>query len=257
MQRSPVFDFFENLCVELDGRAGRVIPADEIAEVDDLKDHFNETDNKAALGEAMRALTEHFDHRRSQLPFELDPATGEFRVRDATYVTFVARVAGARGQKGEGAKNFEVEAFRRLDQRLCGDLHLVGAPRKTHRRKVQLEGYLRDLGFDKGCLNQKDKDGGLDILWLPPLGAIPMRPIVSLQCKNGRYDQREAHGSIGKARTTLARHSHMKAQRGLFFVLFNDYIDSRFVEPTAGQDFIPLGLTDLGPPYGVSLRKEL
>jgi len=52
--------------------------------------------------------------------------------------------------------------------------------------------HLRTLGFDRPVALGWDKDGGLDILWLLPIGSIPHRPIVSVQCKNGEQTRRSA-----------------------------------------------------------------
>lgn len=122
----------------------------------------------------------------------------------------------------------------------------VARPRGQLKRKAEIVGYLQGLGFDKNCLERYDQDGGLDILWLPPLGAIPLRPVVSVQCKNGYFDEREANASTGRADRTLRRHSHLRSGH-LKFVVFNDYIDlEEYRGRAVGWSFVPLGLTDLG-----------
>jgi hypothetical protein len=92
----------------------------------------------------------------------------------------------------------------------------------------------------------RDKDGGLDILWLLPLGAIPHKPIVSVQCKNGVFNMDEAHKSVGTASGYLSRYIGLQNQVHVPCVLFNDYIYTEMFSPRQ-LNFVPLGLTDLAP----------
>ena len=147
---------------------------------------------------------------------------------------------------GPDSKDFEIQTLGRLAKRLTGVIHRVGWPRDQKKKKDEFAAYLEEeLGFRKDCLERRDKDGGFDILWLPPLGAVPLRPVVSLQCKNSYFDEDEGNASTGRARRTLLRHSHLRDSH-LKFVVFNDYIDkARFVGRAVGWTFMPLGLTDL------------
>jgi hypothetical protein len=174
--------------------------------------------------------------------------TAEFRAVDKEYIDFVAFASNARAVGGDDAKDFEIRTLERLVTRLTGSLHRVGMPRDQRQKKAEFVKYLQGLGFDENCLGAYDKDGGLDLLWLPPLGTIPLKPVISLQCKNSFFNEREATMSAGRALRTLNRHSHVRGQHHLLFVIFNDYIDETFVGRAVGWIFLPLGLSDLGQP---------
>ena len=182
MRRNPAFDLLESICVELAGYKEQVI--DEQALPADLREKlrtkFNETADGAAFDAALEWLRAHFAARRSVLPFEWNQITREFSVTDDMLVSFIAAAKNGRSVGGPTAKQFEIQSTRLLARKLTGELHSVGDPRqakKDHRAFVK---YLMTLGFEKKCLEAKDKDGGLDILWLPPLGAVPIRPVVVL-----------------------------------------------------------------------------
>jgi hypothetical protein len=151
---------------------------------------------------------------------------------------------------GKDSKTFETAICTRLAQKLqSGDFHNVGWPRATRRRLAEIVEYLEGLGFDNGVLRGRDKDGGLDILWLPPLGTIPIRPLVSFQCKNTRFKEaaiREAHQSAVVAARSIARHSCMRSH-GVYmcYVVFNDYLDGAIRDMATGLSYAPLGLSDL------------
>ncbi len=247
MASNPAFELFEQICEELSAREATVLPEDDLdpAVIEDLKDYYDETAAPAAFRRALGELREHFDGRGSQLPFEFNEDTGDCRAVDKTYIDFISFASNGRGVGGDDAKGFELQTLERLSKRVTGVLHRVGHPRDHHRKKPELVKYLCDLGFDKNCLEKKDRDGGLDLLWLPPLGAVPLRPVVSLQCKNSSFNEAEANESAGRALRTLQRHSHIRGHHHLVFVIFNDYIDESFVGRAAGWIFIPLGLSDL------------
>ena len=117
-------------------------------------------------------------------------------------------------------------------------------PRETAKTHGQLVAHLQNMGFEKKCLEAKDKDGGLDILWMPPLGAVPIRPIVVVQCENGYFNEDEATKSAGRAKRTLNRHSVVQEHK-IIYTVFNDYIDEQYVSPAGCWVFVPLGLSDL------------
>lgn len=92
----------------------------------------------------------------------------------------------------------------------------------------------------------KDKDGGLDILWLLPVAAIPHKPIVSVQCKNSAFKIEDADKSIGAGSRSLGQNGSLQVGIHVPCVLFNDCIHSEML--TRKQfNFVPLGLSDLAP----------
>jgi len=259
MGANPIFELFEIICAELVFQPTQILSEDDIGDdlLNDVMDHFEETSKSSAFRRALADLQAHFIERGASLPFTVDHPTGQFKAVDIDYIDFVAFAKNHRGVGGEDSKNFEIRIANRLRVRLTGDLRRVGAPRDRMKKRAEIVKYLEGLGFDKNCIENDDKDGGLDILWLPPLGAVPLRPVVSLQCKNSFFDEEAANASTGRATRTLRRHSHHRGDY-LKFVIFNDYIDrSRFSGRAAGWSFLPLGLTDLAAPDGSDILDVL
>jgi len=259
MAASPVFELFEVICMELAAQPVQVIPEDRLDNdlLESVMEQFDETSMAEAFRRAMAQIDTHFQQRGAGLPYRLDMPTRQFHATDPDFLEFVAFCRNRRGVGGPDSKDFEIRSLRRLRKRVTGDLYRVGVPRDRLRRKRQIVAFLKDLGFEANALDRYDQDGGLDILWLPPLGSVPMRPIISLQCKNSFFDESEANSSSGRAERTLRRHSHIKADH-LKFVIFNDYIDrDRFEGRAAGWTFLPLGLTDLASLVGPGLDDAL
>lgn len=247
MASNPAFELFEVLCVEVAATSPQIISWDRVgaALIEDLKEHFDEPSEAAAFNAALDSLEDHFAERGAAIPYTVNRATMEFVGTDADYLDFIAFAKSHRSSGGLDSKAFETRTLHRLRRRLTGDLCRVGVPRDRKKKKAEIVPYLQSLGFDKNCLGKYDQDGGLDILWLPPLGAIPLRPVVSVQCKNSYFDEAEANASTGRAERTLQRHSHIRSGH-MKFVVFNDYIDrDSYVERAVGWTFMPLGLTDL------------
>ena len=254
MPASPVFELFEVICTELAAQPTQVLAEDRLDPmlIEDIKQHFDETSGATAFKRALSEIEMHLAVRGGRLPYAVDTSTREFTASDAPYLDFVSFARNHRSIGGTDSKDFERKTLGRLRSRLTGDLRRVGVPRDRLKTKNEIVAYLADLGFERTCFEPRDKDGGLDILWLPPLGAIPMRPIVSVQCKNSYFDEDEANKSTGRAHRTLSRHTHIKSNH-LKFVVFNDYIDQGFVGRSAGWSFFPLGLTDLATPAGTGV----
>lgn len=250
MPRNPIFELFEALCTELAGRPdAQVIDENNLSDdglVDDLKRALRQTDPAIAFERGVEAIAAHFDSKGGILPFNYDLPTRQFTPSDTEYLSFIAFAAANRGSSSD-SRAFENRTLNQLAKRLCGSLRGVGHPRTTHAKKAEYLKYLRTLGFDRNALNPYDRDGGFDILWLPPLGTIPLRPIVSVQCKNASFDREEAGASVEQSARTLSRHSHLRRAGTIQFIVFNDYIGPEYVGRAVGWGYIPLGLTDLAP----------
>jgi hypothetical protein len=259
MPKNPAFELFEVVCRELASKQNMVLPEDDIPSelVEDLKERFSETADHQAFVRAIDEISQHFEDKSSKLPFQFNTQTGQFSSLDNEYVNFISLASNMRGVGGVDSKNFEIQTLHRLAKRLTGVIYRVGFPRQQNKKKAEFVKYLMKLGFDKNCLEARDKDGGFDLLWLPPLGAIPLRPVVSLQCKNSSFDEGDAATSAARARRTLTRHSHGRGHHHLVFVIFNDYIDRTFIGRGSGWIFLPLGLSDLGEPSQAVKTYEL
>ena len=104
--------------------------------------------------------------------------------------------------------------------------------------------HLRTLGFDRPVALGWDKDGGLDILWLLPIGSIPHRPIGSVQCKYGEFKMEVADASLGPGSRSFSQHGGLQPSIHVPCVLFNDYLCPTRL-PAKQMNFVPLGLSDL------------
>jgi hypothetical protein len=246
---SPTFQFFEDVCNELSSRDVAILPDNDFLSDDrlrDLQDEYRELNPDAAVPRALVALRKHFRARGSKLPFDCDLSTRAFTVVDKPYIGFVATASSMRGI-GKRSEAFEVATARRLTNRGLGSFHRVGWRRSTKQEQAPFNAYLRTLGFTNKVILGKEKDGGFDILWMLPLGAVPHRPIVSFQCKNGSYDLGEAHKSNGTTQMSLGCHKGLQTVAHTLCVVFNDYIEERMLSPKPFT-FVPLGLSDLADP---------
>jgi len=245
---SLTFELFEAICEALRGDGASIITESILSPelMEDLRDELEASSNQVAFAKAVKALKSHFSSKGSQLPFSFDLRTGSCQAREPSFIDFISKARSIRGSGQPAAKQFEIDTCKWLSRRLTGWLHRVGWPRGAKKSRRDFVAHLRHLGFDANVLEPHDNDGGFDLLWLPPLGAVPIRPIVSVQCKNSGFDREEAYRSVGQASRSLTRHSHMRGQNTFMCcVLFNDYIDASFKRKARGWPFVPLGLTDL------------
>jgi hypothetical protein len=250
MRRNPAFDLFEEICVELSGQDEAVLADDDFSPetLEGVKRWSKQTVANPAIRKALDYLRRHFEARGSVLPFTYDLATGRATATNREYVDFVADSRNQRSIPKE-SRGFEVATSEHIARRLTGILRRVGSPRTKHAMRTEFSVYLAtEFGFEKRVLVGNDKDGGFDILWFPPLGAFPFRAMVSIQCKNSPYNRDEGYKSVGRAKQSLSRHSHARAEEThLHCVLYNDYIDEGVVDNARHAGFVPLGLSDLAP----------
>jgi len=254
------FELFEFICTELKGRESCVIVNEDLGveteeqtggKLDDilenLRTQYSAVDNQTAISVALADLERHFQARRSKLPFSYDLSTREFWSVDQDFVTFIADVSARRSYGSKYAKEFENATCKVFGRKVTGVLHNVGDPRTKFKRLAQYRKYLQGLGFAKDVVLNRERDGGLDILWFPPFGEAPLAPLVSLQCKNSRFNKKVAREAISRTSETLECHRRFRGE-GVYLsaVVFNDYIEtSMFLEKPI--KYIPLGLSDLAP----------
>lgn len=250
MSANPAFDLFEEICTELSGQEEAVLIDDDFSPdiVERLKRWYKEPGTTAALARALDYLKAHFEERGSLLPFSYELGTGRVRSLNRAYIDFVSEAQDKR-RVPAASRRFELATSKHLASRLTGIVSRVGSPRTKHRNRKQFASYLvNHMHFEKRVLIGNDKDGGFDILWFPPLGAFPFRAIVSIQCKNSFYNRDAGFKSVGRAKQSLGRHTHARAEDvHLHYVVYNDYIDEKAVENARGVCFVPLGLSDLAP----------
>jgi hypothetical protein len=249
---TPLFEFFETIADELSSEESRVITRadlqvndEESPLLDDLKREMNAASTEEAIQRAVDALHRHFEGKGSKLPFEYDPATGRFTAIDREYLEFVKNMSSIRSINTK-SHDFECGVATCLGQRATGSIHRIGHPRDHKTKKADFNSHLKQLGFGRPVLLGKEKDGGFDILWLLPVGTIPHRPLVSVQCKNGKFTMETADQSVGAGSRSFSQHAGLQPTVHVPCVLFNDYIYPELL--TSKQlNFVPLGLTDLAP----------
>jgi len=247
---NATFEFFEIIADELSSEESRVITradlqlnSEQAPVLDALKEELAAATTEEALDSAVRELDEHFRGKGGALPFRYERETGRFTAIDRPYLQFIREMRSIRSI-GSRSRDFELGVLQRLALRVTGSVHRVGHPRQVKRRKADFNSHLKGLGFRGAVLLGKEKDGGLDILWLLPLGTIPHRPIVSVQCKNGEFDMVEADRSGGPFSRSLSQHGRLQLGIHVPCVLFNDYLYPELLTPKP-LNYVPLGLSDL------------
>jgi len=249
---NPLFEFFEVIADELSAEASRVITQFDLEVRDQespllegLKYEMDTNSTEEAIQLAVDALRIHFEAKGGRLPFDYEAKTGRFTAHDRDFLSFIKDMSSIRSLSRR-SRDFECGVAQRLGERATGSVHRVGYPRDRLTKSKDFNAHLRTLGFARPVLLGREKDGGLDILWLLPIGALAHRPIVSVQCKNGAFDIEAADASIGAGLRSFSQHAGLIPSVHVPCVLFNDYIDSKDLT-TKQMNFVPLGLTDLTP----------
>jgi len=249
MMSRGVFEFFEVVAEELVNTSPQYITSRSLSAqgqssiLDDLQKHFAVNTHADAITSAVAELEKHFKGKDAALPFDYDPMTARFIARDNDFLMFIKSMKGIRSI-GKQSRVFECSVATRLKNRATGAIHRVGHPRDTKKRKVDFNAHLRTLGFKKAVLLGQEKDGGLDIIWQLPLGSVPHRPFISMQCKNGKFEWGVADASSGSGIRSLSQHSGLQAIVHIPCIFFNDYFWPERLGLKQLQ-FVPLGLTDL------------
>lgn len=249
---SSIFELFESICEELRLQDSCILTNDFLSpeRLQELQDTFGAFSPDLAFAKAMQALERHFRKRGAELPFKFNLTTRQFTIKDRAYVNFVTSVGAVRGL-GRRSRQFEIATCNQFGIRASGQLYRVGWPRSQYKKRPEFNAYLRKLGFDGRVILGNEKDGGLDILWMPPLGAVPHGVIISIQCKNSSYDVDSADKSFGGASRSLACHRGLQPQVHVSCVLFNDYID-RDMLGKKPWNYVVMGLSDLA-----ALKKQI
>lgn len=246
----PLFEFFERIAQELSGRTSIVITHEDFRVNEDssplleaLMRKLKAPSVEATIPCAVDKLKKHFKGKGARLPFKYSPETGMFTATDAEFLSFVSEMKDIRSI-GRRAKDFECRVTKRLALRVTGTLHRVGYPRDKKKTQEAFNRYLRKLGFTCPVLLGQEKDGGFDILWMLPVGTIPHRPFVSVQCKNSEFDIGEADKSVSAGTRSLGQNRRLLASIHVPCVLFNDYLHPQKLTRKP-MTFVPLGLSDL------------
>jgi hypothetical protein len=247
---APLFEFFEIVADELSTVPSTVITGDDLRPknkesllLDQLTQEMGAANADDAMRRAVEELQKHFMSKDSKLPFDYDPQTGRFTATDSEFLAFVKDMSSIRSI-GKKSRDFECTVAEWLGKRATGAVHRVGHPRDTKTKSKDFNRHLRTLGFKNPVVLGKEKDGGLDILWLLPIGTLPHRPLVLVQCKNGTFKMEAADLSLGPATRSLGQHGSLLPSVHVPCVLFNDYLYPDMITPKQ-MNYVPLGLSDL------------
>src|SRR5205823_5476382 len=211
--------------------------------LEQLTREMKASDADDAIRRAVNALENHFKSKDSKLPFAFDSQTNLFTIIDQDFLGLIKNMSSIRSIS-KRSRDFECTVAEWLGKRATGAIHRVGHPRDTKKKSKDFNKHLQTLGFKNPVLLGREKDGGLDILWLLPLGTLPHRPLVLVQCKNGEFKMEAADVSLGAATRSLGQHGRLQATVHVPCVLFNDYLYPDIVT-TKQMNYIPLGLSDL------------
>jgi hypothetical protein len=245
---TPTFRFFEAICGELADDGSRVVTREDFEArqadaplLNELKEEHGKANSFDAMLSAVDVLSAHFATKQSALPFSLDTISGRFSALDNAYIDFIEEMYNIRSN-GKKARDFEIKISARINGRTTGAIHRVGHPRTASRSRSEFNAHLALLGFNgKVLIDPKEKDGGLDILWFLPLGSHHHRPVVSIQCKNSPLKKSDIERPpTGTTSASLSCHKGLQSKVHMYCVMFNDYIDSKFLPPKP-LDFVPLG----------------
>jgi hypothetical protein len=247
---APLFEFFEVIAEELSGASPTVITPDSLRPkeqgsvlLEQLTREMKAGDADDAIRRAVKALEGHFKSKGSKLPFDFDAKTSLFAAVDQDFLGFVKDMSSIRSIP-KRSRDFECTVAEWLGKRATGAVHRVGHPRDTKKKTKEFNKHLRTLGFANPVLLGREKDGGLDIIWVLPLGTLPHRPLVLVQCKNGEFEMEAADISVNAATRSLGQHGRLQASVHVPCVLFNDYLYPD-VMTIKQMNYIPLGLSDL------------
>lgn len=258
MAITPTFQLFEDICQELSFGVEAVLPDDSFLtpdRIEELQNEYGEMNPARAVPRALQELQSHFAARGSTAPFTVDLTTRTYTPIDPAFIDFVAKCIEIRGSRTlTDSGEFEIEVTRRLSLRGLGSFHRVGWKR-TDGRQALFNTHMKKLGFSRVAYGN-EKDGGFDILWLPLIGAVPHRPVIAFQCKNGSYDFANAGASNEATRMSLATHVGLDSSVHTICVVFNDYLEKE-LSLNKKYPFVPLGLSDLAAPENPSVTVEI
>lgn len=237
------FSAFETMVEEASNRGGEwLFEYGEIERIGDLQDEFEVANPRDAI-KSLKIYIEKYFKERGLIPvveIGLDPPRAKIVSNDSA--RFLLDAKKLRGVKREG-KEFENLVARQLSGKLTGQIINVGYPRKNNKSAI-FKQRLKELGVDVKKLKHV-KDGGLDVIWLPPLGKKSEIPFVNFQCKNTEVFGNDVKVSVLDARKTWSRHKRLSESVFLIFVVANTYLTPKMVDDANGRGYVCLGLPEL------------
>lgn len=239
----PSFSAFETMLEEAQNRQGSwLFEYEEIDRISELQEEFKTTTPEKAIKELRRFIESYFEERNLApiLQISLNPPCATIIAPEGARFILAAR--SFRGRV-KSAKDFESLVATQLSKKLTGQVMCVGYPRKQ--KPVALfRGEMNGLGINLDGV-KRINDGGLDVLWLPPLGKKAEIPFVNFQCKNTETLGDDVIKSVSDARKTLKRHELFTQSEFLIFAVVNTYLEPKMVRDSFGRGCVYLGLPEL------------
>lgn len=237
------FSAFETMVEEALNRGGKwLFEFEEIDRIGELQTQFKVRNPALAIKALKSFIRKYFEERRllPVLEITLDPPAVRIFSREGA--EFLMAAKALRGDKTAG-KQFEDLVAKRLAAKLTGRVMNVGYPRR-HCPTADYMEQLRELGIDASKF-KKIKDGGMDVIWIPPLGKKSEIPFLNFQCKNTEVIGNDVKISLNDFRRTSNRHELFTNSEFLVFIVVNTYLDKRLIEASSKRGYVCLGLPEL------------
>jgi hypothetical protein len=238
----PSFSIFELMTEEAFNRGGEwLFQYDELERAGELQKEFKAKTTKEAIQALKPFLEQYFTERNVEQVIEITLAPPKVKILSAEGAQFILASKALRGNPQSG-KRFEDLVACQLSRKLTGQVMSVGYRQRNGVPKFRAA--LKDLGIDLSGVTHL-KDGGLDVIWLPPLGKKSEIPFLNFQCKNTETIGDDVKGSVSDARKSFHSHHLFKPEDFLIFAVFNTYLDPKKVKDSKGRGCVYLGLPEL------------
>ena len=238
----PSFSIFELMTEEATNRGGEwLFQYDELDRAGELQKQFKVKSVEAAIRALKPFLEQYFRERNVEQVIEISLAPPKVKILSTEGAKFILDSMSLRG-KAKAGKSFEDLVASQLSRKLTGQVMSIG-----YRQRQGVPAFrntLKELGID--LTNAKHlKDGGLDVIWLPPLGKKSEIPFLNFQCKNTETIGDDVKGSVSDARKHLHSHHLFRPDDFVVFAVFNTYLDPKMVKDSKGRGCVYLGLPEL------------
>jgi hypothetical protein len=238
------FHIFELMTEEASNRGGEwLFQYDELERAGELQKEFKAKTTTEAVEKLKPFLDQYFTERNLEPLIEITLSPPKAKIVSTEAARFILASKALRGNSKRG-KEFEDLVADQLCQKLRGQVMSVG-----YRQQGGISAFrneLKSLGVDLAGVKYV-KDGGLDVIWLPPLGKKSEIPFASFQCKNTETIGDDIKSSISDARKTLKRHHLFMPNDFPLFVVINTYLDQKAIRDSDGRGCTYLGLPELLP----------
>src|SRR6476661_2537967 len=239
----PAFAAFEMMIEETINRSGPWhFEYDEIDRIGEVQKQFRASSYPDAVKELKKFIDIYFAERGVPPIIKIDLSPPCVTLLSGEAAEFILAAKRIRGNANAG-KQFEDIVARQLANKLTGTLYSIGYPRKVRVQKP-FKDLLESLGIDSTKI-RRIQDGGLDVIWQPPLGKKSELPFVNFQCKNTEKTGDDVKASFVDALRTCSRHRFCTKEQFPIFVVVNTYLTNSIVESSFGRGYAFLGLPEL------------